>query len=82
MNFYSFVVHAPGEVDLPEQHLILERGMNAFNALVDLDSFKELLASNGVRITQVNRLDEHEPVPEDSTALPHVHQNPLLRSGS
>lgn len=62
-GFYSFVVQAPGEVILQKQRVILDRGMNAFNALIDdLDVFLAFLKSEGVSVTTMNRLDMHEPV--------------------
>ncbi len=62
MGFYSFVVHSPGEIVLAKQEKILERGMNAFNALVDdVDTFVQQLKDNGAKVLQVYQLDEHEP---------------------
>jgi hypothetical protein len=70
MGFYSFIVRSPGEVPLPDYMIYLDHGQNVFNALVeDLDGFKKLLASEGVSVLQVNRLDEYEQVePVDSQA--------------
>jgi hypothetical protein len=63
MGYYSFIVQAPGEVILEKQRVILDQGMNAFNALIDdLDVFLVLLKKEGVSVTKVNRLDMHEPV--------------------
>lgn len=70
MGFYSFVVQAPGEIVLEKQRVILERGMNAFNALIDdLDAFLAHLKTEGATITKWYRLDEHESVPPQPELL-------------
>lgn len=76
MSFYSFVVQAPGEVEIPEHRVFLDRGQNAFNALIDdLDEFLATLKSSGVTITKMHCLDEHEPVPaEPEQQLTYVQQ--------
>ena len=65
MGFYSFIVIAPDEVALPPEYMVyLDRGRNVFNATMsDVEEFKRLLDAQGVKILQVNRLDEYEPVP-------------------
>ncbi len=64
MRYCSFVVWAPGTVELPEHLLIIERGMNAFSILVeDVAGFKKKLTNAGVVIKQDKFLDEFDPVP-------------------
>lgn len=81
-GFYSFVVQAPGEVEFPAKRVFLDRGMNAFNVLIDdLDGFLATLKAEGVTVTKMIRLDEHEPVPaEPEQCLPYAEQA-LLPSG-
>ena len=46
MRYCSFVVWAPGTVELPEHLLIIERGMNAFSILVeDVAGFNRIRAA-------------------------------------
>ncbi len=62
MGFYSFIVVAPEELPFPEYMVILDRGRNVFNSVVnDLDQFKASMEGHGVKILQVNRLDKFEP---------------------
>jgi len=63
-GFYSFVVWAVEEVPLPEHLLLLEPGMNAFNAqLEDLDGFIACLREAKVEVRQVNNLTDPSFVP-------------------
>ena len=62
-RFYSFVVEAPYEVVLPHYRLILDPGMNVFNAMVtDLPAFEAALTAHGVKVTQANCLDALDPI--------------------
>jgi hypothetical protein len=61
MAFYSFIVLSPDVIALKEHRVLLDSGRNVFNSVVeDLDAFKKSLTYHGVKILQVNRLDEFE----------------------
>ncbi len=56
-KFYSFVVIAQEEVPLPEHLLILEPGMNVFNAQIeDLDLFLVMLKEARVDVKEANQI--------------------------
>ena len=70
MSFYSFIVTSPDVIAFKEHRVVLDSGRNVFNAVVkDLDAFKKDLTDQGVRILQVNRLDEFEQVTPDMEML-------------
>jgi len=81
-GFYSYVVFLPyDELPLPEAKVLLERGVNAFNAVIsDPEAFDKNLAENGVRIIKKSCLDEttHEPSSINDLALPAEHGPHLL----
>lgn len=78
-RYFSLVVFAQDEVELPEYGIIIERGMNAFRACVsDIEAFKSHLTTQGVSIRQVNSLDEFEPVPAEPEALFEGTRPPFL----
>jgi len=78
-RYYSFVVFALDEVELPEYGIIIERGPNAFRACVsDIEAFKNHLTTQGVSIRQVNSLDEFEPVPAEPEAVLEGTRPPIL----
>jgi hypothetical protein len=59
MPLVSYVVRAPAEESFPELLVMLDRGVNVFNALVpDLGAFAEELRARGVEILEANVLDE------------------------
>lgn len=63
MSFYSFVVWAPDEIPLPRIRVLLERGTNAFNGVIeDVEAFKAHLVSKGCTIVKTCQLDAHTPV--------------------
>jgi hypothetical protein len=60
--YYSFVVTAPQPVGIPKPLLMLDKGLNVFNLLVDdLDTLLTQFKNEGVVVQKVNRLDAHEP---------------------
>jgi hypothetical protein len=71
MAFYSFIVVAPDVIAFKEHRVILDSGRNVFNSVVeDLDAFKKDLIDHGVKVLQVNRLDDFEQVTPDMEKLP------------
>lgn len=67
MAYYSFVVIAKHPVGIPQPLVLLDTGLNVFNAEVsNLEEFKSLLENEDVFIKETNRLDAHEAgSPED-----------------
>lgn len=62
MAYYSFVVIAQQPVGIPNPIILLDRGLNTFNAEIsDIDAFKKDLENENVVIKEVYRLDTHEP---------------------
>lgn len=50
--------------------ILLDKGFNAFTAVTDdVEGLVLDLESRGVKVTQVNRLDKHEPVPPEVDLL-------------
>ena len=63
MIFCSCIVESPDVLAVPGYAILLDRGRNVFNASVpDIEAFKDKLASLKVKVLQVNRLDDFEPV--------------------
>lgn len=57
MSFYSFVVIAPQPVGIPKPFVVLDTGVNTFNAEVpNLDAFLAFLESEGVVVTRYYQL--------------------------
>lgn len=73
-GFYSFQVFLPeGELPLPEASVLLEKGLQAFTAIVaDPDALVKKMQEGGARVISVNPLGEHEPL--DRNALRDVAQ--------
>jgi hypothetical protein len=71
MGYYSFTAIAQNPVAIESPLVMLDRGFNAFNAVVeDLDAFLQRLKDEGVEVKQVNQLDGLKPVPVESLLLP------------
>jgi hypothetical protein len=65
MGFYSLIVdNQSGDVVMiPEHYLVLDTGQNVFNTQIENpDLFVKALREEGVRIVQMNCLDEFESV--------------------
>jgi hypothetical protein len=78
MGFYSFIVISPEELPLPEYLLHLDTGRNVFNAAInDIDTFKKRLSDSKVRIIQMNRLDDHKPIPTEPEPYPDLFADAL-----
>ncbi len=61
MAYYSFIVVAKHPVGIPQPLVLLDTGINVFNAEIsDLEEFKALLENEDVLIKETNRLDAHE----------------------
>ena len=76
-RYYSFSVFAQGEIDLPAHNVILDRGQNAFTALVDNpDELTRFIEANGGKVLQVYPLDEFDPI--EPEALDEGTGSPLL----
>lgn len=66
MPFYSFKVHSPVELVLPEYLVTIGEGLNVFNVtLDDLEAFQHILFQEGVCVLGVHQLDDLEQVPAD-----------------
>ena len=58
-GFYSFRVFAPHEFTIIENFVAIDEGLNTFNVHVKcIDTFVARLKAEGVRIDQMNKLDE------------------------
>lgn len=85
MGFYSFIVISPRAFAIERPFILLDRGMNAFNAVVDdLDALMKRFEVEGVEVKQTNKLDGLEPVPVSATLLlpgeePEAPQLPLVQ---
>jgi hypothetical protein len=78
-EFYSFVVFAPDEIPLEKEHILLERGPNTFNVLLDdVKGFVAKLTDSGVRIIRQHKLDEFEPVSTFADYLANPHDEAQL----
>lgn len=78
-RLFSFVLDVIGqgdtEIDCPEVGQTLGPGRNAFTAtLEDVDAFRKSLEDLGVKVVEINVLDDIEPIPEDVIK----EQNPEL----
>jgi len=50
--------------------IMLDKGVNTFTAVTDdVDGLVAHLESEGVKVTQVNQLDDLEPVPPEASLL-------------
>lgn len=80
MAFYSFIAIAQQPVGIPDPMILLDTGVNTFTAHTDdLDGLLKQLADEGVKVTQVNRLDQHEEgQPSDLLLLDESDPPPLL----
>lgn len=68
MSFYSFKVHSSSPVVLPTHFLVIDEGEDVFNlSVADLDGFCQELIREGVKILEVNKLDDFEAVPPQLT---------------
>lgn len=64
MGFYSFAAFSRHTVTIADPLILIGEGANTFTALTDdVDGLVKLLESEGVEIQEVNKLDDHEPVP-------------------
>lgn len=82
MGFYSFIVISPRPFAIEKPVILLDRGCNTFNAVVDdLDALKERFKVEGVEVKQVNRLDGLEPVAVKDTLLLPGESEALLTGG-
>jgi len=69
MGYYSFKVLSVAEVDLPEHMVTIGQGVDVFSARIDdVESFRQDLALEGVRVLEMHILDDLEPV----AAIPEV----------
>lgn len=81
MAFYSFTAIAQQPVGIPDPMILLDKGLNVFTAHTDdLDGLLKQLEDEGVTVTQVNRLDQHEENQPGDLLLPgeSADQHPLL----
>ncbi len=65
MGFFSLIVdNQSGDVVMiPEHYLVLDTGRNVFNTQVEnVELFVKALRQEGVRVVQMNCLDEFEAV--------------------
>ncbi len=74
MGYYSFVVWAKGEIQLPEVGVVLEKGTNVFNAVLSTAQLENLTAKmwvNGARLIKQSRLDGQDPLSTSDIAMLH-----------
>lgn len=70
MGFYSFIVISPRAFAIESPFILLDRGVNTFNAVVDdLEALMECFKVEGVEVKQTNKLDGLEPVRMKDTLL-------------
>ena len=70
MAYYSISAQAPGLVGVPEALTVLDRGLNVFTVVTDdIDVILNRLRSENVVILTYNRLDAHEGISPDETAM-------------
>ncbi len=63
-RYYAFTVLAKEELPLPDHLVLIEPGVNYFNAVVeDLDAFIRFLAEGKVTVQKVHPLDEIDVEP-------------------
>lgn len=82
MSYYSFVAIAQRPVGIPDPMILLDSGVNTFTAQTDdLEGLLDILKNEGVTVTQVNKLDDHEEGTAQDLLLPGEapHLDRLLR---
>lgn len=84
MAYYSFVATAKEPIGFQDPLICLDTGVNIFTAHTDdIDELLKLLVSEGVQVTQVNRLDQFEEVTlADLPLLPRERAEMLLPNDS
>lgn len=84
MPFYSFKVHSPREVILPNHKIAIGEGVDVFNLMVDdIQVFLAELESSGVRVLAHYQLDALEPIKPDPYFLSpgRIQESTLLSEG-
>lgn len=82
MGYYSFVAIAPHPMGVENPLILMDRGVNTFTAVTDdVDALVALLTSKGAKVTQVNQLDDLEPVPPEASLLLPGEDPALLTPG-
>jgi hypothetical protein len=70
LSYWSIACVSKETIIVPEAKAILEPGVNVFTVVIDdLDKLIERLASEGVTVSALHRLDVHEAV-DAATLLP------------
>lgn len=71
MAFYSLTAFAPQPVGILTPRIVLDTGRNVFTAATnDIEGLLRILAAEGVKVVQVNKLDDFAEVTAADLRLP------------